>query len=374
MRAVFWASLLVVAYTYAGYPLLVWLAARLFGRAPASEDVTPPVSLLIPAYNEERYLEEKLRNSTRLDYPPDRLEIVVASDGSTDRTNAIAESFRARGVRLVVHPHMGKSRLLTRTVPQLRGAVLVFSDASIELAPDALRKLVRHFADPRVGCVSGSYRLKASVDLRSEGEGGYWRYESFIKRQQSRLHSVLGAHGPLYAIRAPLFTPLADHEINDDYLIPMRVVAQGYRAIYDPEVLTYDWDLVSMEGEFARRRRIASGNCQQIVELRHMLHPRFGWTAWSLLSHKVLRMLAPLFLVLLLPASLALPWPWGAGFAALQALFYLAAAAGYVSQRMGAHNRWLAAPFYFCMGNAALAAGLFRYCFSRNRYSWERAR
>ncbi len=380
MTAIFWLSAVTLLYTYAGYPLLVWALARLVGaetgdkRQGTGERDLPAVSLLLPAYNEEAYIEAKLRNSLALDYPSDRLEIVVASDGSTDRTNARAAAFAARGVKLLAFPHRGKSATINDAVPRLRGEILVFSDATIELEPDALRTLVRHFHDPSVGCVSASYRLRRSGDLRGEGEGLYWRYETFIKRQESRLHSVLGAHGPCYAIRAALFEPLGAQEINDDYLIPMRIVARGHRAVYEPEAVAWEPELVSVAGEFARRRRIAAGNCQQLVELRRLLNPFRGWTAFCFFSHKALRTVAPVLLAILLVSSLWLPAPWSALALLLQGLLYGSALAGYWCQRRGRNVRWLAPPLYFCLGNLAMLAGCLRFCFAKDRFVWERAR
>ena len=375
MRSLFWISLGALLYIYVGYPLLVWLLARLFGRELKAAAITPRVSLVIPAYNEEVHIEEKLKNSLGLDYPKDHLEIVVASDGSTDRTNAIARQFRTDGVKLcALRDHLGKSAMLNRIVPILKGQIVIFSDVSAHLEPDALRKMIRHFADRKVGCVCGLYRLIGSRDLRGEGEGLYWRYETFIKRQESRLHSILGAHGALYAIRKELFQQLKDTAINDDYLIPMRIVASGYRAVYEPHALVWERELASVEGEFARRRRIAVGNCQQIAQLLPMLNPLKGWVAFSFFSHKVLRTLAPLFMLALLASSLWLPFPWMAVMGLLQALFYASALAGYVCQRRGWVVRFLSPPLYFCLGNLAMLAGLIRYCSKGHHPVWERAR
>ncbi|MDP3703350.1 MAG: glycosyltransferase family 2 protein [Candidatus Omnitrophota bacterium] len=375
MTTVFWLSLGTLIYIYAGYPVLVWALARLFGRAPIRRPCIPSVSLLIPAYNEEAHIEAKLRNSLALDYPKDRLEIVVASDGSTDRTNTIVEQFRARGVKLLaIRDNIGKSAMLSRTVPLLAGEIVVFSDTTSELEPDALRQLIRNFADPKVGCASGLYRLKGTNDLRGEGEGLYWKYETFIKRQESRLHSILGAHGAFYAIRKALFQNLPGTSINDDYLIPMRIVAQGYRAVYEPAAVAWERELASVEGEFARRRRIAVGNCQQIVELYRLLNPLRGWIALSFFSHKVLRTLAPLFMVAVLLSGIWLSAPWAVVALVVQAAFYAAAGAGYVCQRRGRVVKWLSPPLYFCLGNLAMLAGLLKYCVSKQRPVWERAR
>ncbi len=374
MTDLFWTSLAALVYIYVGYPAVVWALARRFGREPVRCDVTPKVSLLIPAYNEAARIEEKLHNSLALDYPEDRLEIVVASDGSTDGTEAIVKRFRSPRIRLLaLRDNIGKAAMLSRTVPLLGGELVVFSDASSRLEPQALRRLVRAFADPMVGCVSGCYRFAAAGDLRARGEGLYWRYETFIKRHESRLHSILGAHGAFYAIRSALFSNLMGSSINDDYLIPMRIVSRGYRAVYEPSAVAWELESASVKGEFARRRRIAAGNCQQILALRHLLDPAYGWVAFCLFSHKGLRTVAPLFMIALLVSSIRL-LPRSAPALVPQALLYGSAVVGYACQRRGRTIRWLAAPLYFCLGNLAMFAGLLKFCFSRGRLSWERAR
>jgi cellulose synthase/poly-beta-1,6-N-acetylglucosamine synthase-like glycosyltransferase len=375
MTTVFWISFGTLLYIYAGYPLLVWVLAKVFGREPRRQPCIPSVSLLIPAYNEEAHIEAKLRNSLALDYPKARLDIVVASDGSTDRTNEIVERFAARGVKLLaMRDNVGKTAMLNHVVPQLRGEIIVFSDVTSELQLDALRQLVRSFADPHVGCVSGLYRLTRGNTLRDEGEGVYWRYETFLKRQESQLHSILGAHGAFYAIRRSLFRELRSAAINDDYLIPMRIVAEGFRAVYEPRAVAWERQLASVEGEFARRRRIAAGNCQQIIELISLLNPFRGWMALAFFSHKVLRTLAPLFMVAVLVSGFWLPAPWAAVALLLQGVLYASAFAGYLCQRRGRVVRWLSPPLYFCLGNLAMLAGLLKYCFSRQQPMWERAR
>ena len=371
----FWLSWLTLLYIYIGYPALAWVLSRAFGREPKRGDALPSVTLYIPAYNEERHIGGKLENSLGLDYPRDRLEIVVASDGSTDRTNAIVESYRGRGVQLLlVRDNIGKLAVLNRFVPLVQGDVVVFSDASTELEPNALRLLVRSFADKRVGAVCGLYRLKRGDDMRGQGEGLYWRYETWLKRQESRLHSILGAHGAFYAIRKPLFQRLDTSLINDDYLIPMRVVAQGYRAVYDASARAWELEESSVAGEFARRRRIAVGNCQQVTALAPLLNPLRGWVAFSFFSHKVLRTVAPLFLVALFVASWWLPLPWAIAMTVLQITFYAAAVVGYRYQQRGVSVRWLSAPLYFCLGNLAMLAGLATFCTGARRPAWSRPR
>ena len=368
----FWICVGLVIYIYIGYPLLIGWLARTFGREPDRKPIRPRVSFLIPAYNEQAHIEAKLRNSLALDYPRELLEIVVANDGSTDRTVEIIGSFAGRGIRMESMPsNIGKTAMLGRVMPSLSGEIVVFSDTSSQLEPSALLRLVENFADPRVGCVSGLYRLLSSDDdLRGQGEGLYWRYETGIKAQESRLHSILGAHGAFYAIRRELFAKLKRGSVNDDYLIPMRIVQQGFRAVYDPRAVAWERESASIGGEFARRKRIAVGNCQQMVELREMLHPRYGWVAFSFFSHKVLRTLAPVFLLALLLLSFGLPTPWRMVSLSLQFLLYGSAALGYICQRSGYTVRWLAPPLYFTLGNLAMLAGLWIYLFRRRSISW----
>ncbi|MCI0559504.1 MAG: glycosyltransferase family 2 protein [Nitrososphaera sp.] len=377
MTIIFWIAFGILIYIYIGYPVLVWILAGLFGRNPECRDFTPQVSLVIPAKNEEALIEEKLRNSLGLDYPKDRLEIIVASNGSTDNTEAIVERWSSQGVKLEsVKEAIGKSAMLTRTIPLAQGNIIVLSDADTQLEPDAVRVLMRAFADPRVGCVCGTYGVMRADNLRAQGEGLYWKYESFLRSQESRLFSWFGAHGPFYAIRKELFRALDPSWINDDYLIPMHIVDQGYRVVYESGARSWEHEkaTASLDGEFARRRRIAAGNCQQTVRLAHLLNPLRGWVFFCFFSHKVLRTLAPLFMLLLLFSSFGLSAPWSVVFLGLQALFYGSAYIGYLCLRRGLSIRWLAPSLYFCLGNLAMLAGLLNYCFNRRTLSWERVR
>jgi cellulose synthase/poly-beta-1,6-N-acetylglucosamine synthase-like glycosyltransferase len=254
----------------------------------------------------------------------------------------------------------------------LRGELIVFSDASSELEPKALRRLVRAFADSRVGCVSGCYRLRSEeAKPRDQGEGLYWRYETSLKAHEGLLHSILGAHGAFYAIRKRLFRPLEPGAINDDYLIPMRIVEQGSRAIYEPSAVAWEREPTpSVAREFARRRRIAAGNWQQIAALRHLLHPARGWVALCFFSHKVLRPAAPLLLVMLLLSSGWLARPWAAVAFLAQGIFYTLALLGYLCGRHRVMARWLSVPLYFCLGHLAALSGFVSYCLRRRLPAW----
>lgn len=367
----FWLSLALVVYPYAGYPALLFFLSKLFRRPVQRAAIEPPVSLLIPAYNEEKVIEAKIRNALALDYPPDKLEIVVASDGSTDATNDIAARFTNSGrVRLLAFsPNRGKTAVLNDAVNRLRGEIVVFTDAASMLEPDAVRRLVACFADPRVGAVSGLYRIRnaAGAQLGAQ-EDFYWRYETLLKRMESDVHSILGAHGALYAIRRELYPYPESSIINDDYVIPVRIVGRGYRVCYEPEAVAWE-EADEMRG-FSRRIRIMAGNFQQLRELPALLWPPRPLPIFFFLSHKIARLAVPFALpVLLLSNVFLLSQPvYLAAFVA-QAAFYLAVLTGGVLPEA---PRLLRLPYYFVMVNAAALPGIYYALRGRRNMAWKR--
>ncbi len=258
MALAFWLCLGLVGFAYVGYPVLLAILARLMPRRARGGDVTPTVTLLVPAYNEERALAAKLDSCVALDYPRDRLQVVVLCDGSADGTAAIAARYAQHGVALMAFAeNRGKLAVLRDGLAAATGEIVAFSDAASRLAPDSLRRLVRPFADPAVGCVSGVYQVLRPEAAQLGGEEGfYWRYETFIKRCESALGSILGAHGSLYAIRREWCPDLGRIRVNDDYEIPVHIVAGGHRAVYAPDAVaakgaTINWQFTI---EDARRK------------------------------------------------------------------------------------------------------------------------
>ena len=238
------------------------------------------------AYNEARVIERKIRNALELDYPAERLEIVVASDGSSDGTAEVArrvaiELEAGERVRVLDYPvNRGKLAVLNETIPQVRGDIVVFSDASSMLAPDAVRQLVANFADPEVGAASGIYRVRKQEESRlGVQEDFYWQYETFLKQQESRLGVVLGAHGSLYAIRKVLYPFPSTGLINDDYIVPLRILQQGHRVAYEMGAVAYEE--ASEMGGFSRRVRIMAGNFEQCGRWRPCFGRRDGWLCSS---------------------------------------------------------------------------------------------
>jgi len=353
---VFWLSAALIAYGYVGYPVLIYMLGRLREQRILRNEIWPRVSLLVPAHNEGHAIRAKIRNCMQLEYPKDRLEVFVASDGSTDATaKVIDEATHAGLIRGVVYPERrGKAAVINGLVDLASGEILVISDATSMLEPGSLRALVSNFTDPRVGCVSGIYRVVIrDRDGKAEFEALYWRYETFIRQSEARLGRMLGAHGHIFAIRRELFEPLEVGTRNEDFILPVAILMKGYRSIYDTRAVA--WENAEEMTGFSRRISLATGNYQQMA----LLWKRRGWLRhpfllFQLLSHKVLRLLSP-FLILSMYASSAwlLTSPvYGVACAAIT-VFFIAALAG-VSARLRLWGRaWVAAPYYFCMVNAA---------------------
>lgn len=361
-KLLFWIATGSVVYVYIGYPLLLWCLQAISRASPCKEPLQPSVSLLVAAYNEAEVIASKIRNSLAIDYPAEKLEVVVASDGSKDATAEIVRSFardEAKGrLRLLdFEKNRGKMAALNEAVPELRGEIVAFSDASSMLAPDSIRILAQSFADPKIGAASGVYRLlkKDKAKLGTQ-EDLYWKYETFLKIQEARLGAFTGAHGSLYAIRRELYPFPSAGSINDDFTIPMRILQRGYRVAYEPAAVAYE-EAHEMEG-FSRRVRIAAGNIEQLRELKSLVWPPRPFILLCLLSHKTGRLLVPLAMLTALAANIALcrqaPYGW---LLLGQSLFYGLAALGAF---LNLKPKVLRLPYYFCMVNSALFAWMYQ--------------
>jgi len=360
-KSLFWICVAVPLYVYLGFPVFLWLAAALTRRAPRREPIEPSVSLLIAAYNEAAVIAEKIRNSLALDYPAERLEIVVASDGSADATADIVRSFAAASagrVRLLDYPeNRGKMAVLNDAIPELHGEIVAFTDATSMLADNSLRILVQSFSDPLVGAASGVYRLlkKDQAQLGPQ-EDIYWKYETFLKVQEARLGAFSGAHGSLFAIRRALYPFPSEKTINDDFTIPMRILECGHRVAYEPAAVAFE-EAQEMEG-FSRRVRIMAGNIEQLREIKRLLWPPRPFVLFCLLSHKTARLLVPVCLLIALATNVALAGQYPYNWLLLgQGLFYsLAILGGMVDLK----PKILRLAYYFCMVNAPLFAWIYQ--------------
>jgi biofilm PGA synthesis N-glycosyltransferase PgaC len=371
----FWIAALLLAYVHAGYPILIGALARMRPRPPARADVLPPVSIVVVAHDEARQVGARLENLLALDYPRDRLEIVLGSDGSTDDTAGRARAFEGGGVQVVAFPERrGKAAVLDDLVPACRGDIVVLADARQWFEPQAVRRLVRSFADPEVGAVSGALILDRAGAPFGAGAGIYWRFESAMRGAESLVDSTVGATGAFYAIRRRLFTPIPPDTILDDVLIPMRIVRSGYRVVHEPEARAHDRPSDSVRAERARKVRTIAGNFQLFARQPWLLNPLQNRLWPQTLSHKGLRLVGPLLMAGLLGASLALASrPFFAAALAAQALFY---AAGLAGSRVGAGGRrlsFLAVPAIVCLLSWATVVGFARFLTGRQSVTWDRA-
>ena len=370
-----WASLALVAYTYAGYPLLVWFLGRRAHRTSKPHEYLVPLTLIIPAHNEEHWIRHKLENTLELDYPRELFRIVVASDGSTDRTVEIAGEFKAQGVEVAAFAERhGKQDMLNILAADAPGEILVMTDTHVLLQPDSVRLLVRHFADPQVGCVTGRRLciLQPGVP-QGAGESLYWRYESWIKQSESRVHSAMGAHGQLYAVRRCVFPHV--EKVGEDFYIPMKIVAStGLRVIYEPEAIAFTPAAANLKIEFERKTRAHVSFLLTLALLPELLYPRANPVWWQYISHHVLRMLVPLAMAVALVSACALARGNRFYFlaAALQMAFYVLALVGFVLARMDIRPKVFYVPFYFVFANLAVAQAWARWPRRKYDYAWAR--
>lgn len=376
LKALFWTAWALILYTYVLFPLLLAVLARL--RRGATQPVRdlddselPRVAMVVAAFNEEPVLRRKLANTWALDYPADRLQLLIGSDGSSDGTAEILRE--CRDPRLQAFPfteRRGKIAVLNDMVERSEADILVMSDANTMFAPDAVRKLVRHFQDSRVGCVSGQLHLEQDGGV--SGEGLYWKYESWIKQSESRLGFLIGCNGGIYALRRSLYRPLPTSTVVEDFVLSLQVLQQRKWVRLDPEARATEPPCISAKAEMVRKVRIGAGGFQALGLTAGLLHPRFGLCAFAYWGHKVLRWLVPLFLVTALTANLGLAAdPTYRALLVPQVLGVLIAAESYRSPG-GRLPRWVRPISYFYLMNYALLCGFFRFLFGTQRVTWER--
>jgi cellulose synthase/poly-beta-1,6-N-acetylglucosamine synthase-like glycosyltransferase len=375
MRLFFWSGAALLVYTYAGYPLLLALYSRLRSRPVRRAEWSPFVSVIITAYNEERDLAAKLENTLLLDYPADKLEIIVASDCSTDRTDEIAREYAARGVRLHRQPErLGKTSAQNSAVEQARGEIILFSDATTLYSPDVLRVMLPNFADETVGCVAGRLiYVDPSSSSVGRGARSYWNYETFIKRHESRVCSLIGVSGCLYAVRRSAYVPMYP-EACSDFLIATKMVEQGLRTVYEPGAVCTEETNKRTDRELRMRVRIIAQTFTDLWRHRAMMNPlRSGFYAVQLFSHKVLRYLVPVLLLVIFFSSLALaPRSVFYALAALgQVCFYGLAGVSWLMERAGRRNRILALPQYFVLANFASLMAFYKFLRGERYARWE---
>ena len=374
----FWTSFTLLAYATIGYPLAVAAWARFRPSPYRCDFIERSVSVVIAAHNEADRIAEKIANLLRLDYPADRLEVLVGSDGSTDGTVERLRAISVPQVRtFVLHERHGKPAVLNKLVAQACGEIVVFADVRQQFEPQVLRVLIRPFADPQVGAVSGELVLARDPLSTSVGDGvgTYWRYEKYIRVHESRIDSTVGATGAIYAIRRALFEPIPEDTILDDVLIPLRIVRRGHRVVFEPGARVRDFPSSTARQELTRKARTLAGNFQLFFREKWLLSPAQNRLWWQTASHKALRLLFPALQLSALASNVELARTSVFFQLALftQILFYTGACAGFILQIRQKKFLLTTFPFTFCLLSWATVLGFSRYVRGTITVRWEKA-
>lgn len=377
IRLVFWLSVVGVVYAYALYPPILSLLAKLFGQAtvpPVVNDELPSISLLIAAHNEQVVIRQRIQNALALQYPRERIEVLIASDGSSDQTNEIVQEYKSQGVRLLNYPQRrGKAMVLNDAMREARGDLVLLSDANTSTDPNAGHNLVRWFANPKIGAVCGKLILTDPASGQN-ADGIYWKYETFLKRKEGRLGALLGANGGIYAIRRALFEPIPPNTIVDDFVIPLLAkLRSGCEIVYDAEAIAHEETAADVRIEFRRRIRIGAGGWQAIGILWPLLNPVRGWIAFTFFSHKVLRWSSPFLLIATFVSSVLLSSSrLFAVFLLAQLIFYGLASVGMWITTRSLAGRVIKVAQMFVGMNIALLLGFFRWASVPQTGMWNR--
>ena len=381
MKILFWTLLSLIFYCYLGYPLLISLMSRFFAKQVHKSAIFPTVSIVIAAHNEEDVIKAKLDNLLILDYPKDRIEILIGSDASTDQTDQILQNYQDPRLRVTFHSQRrGKMMTVNDLVAISQHEIIFFNDARQHIEKDALRNLVQNFADPTVGCVSGELLFIKAEGATAEGVNLYWEYEKFIRTQEARVHSMLGATGAIYAIRKSLYVPAPAEVVLDDMFIPVKIIAQGYRAIFDGTAHAFDRAAHSPLEEYRRKARTLYGNYQIFALFPGAFNPCISPIAIQLFSHKFLRVMVPFLMIILFPLNFLIMDTGVYKFIfVLQIIFYAAAFIGVLSRRQGQGifkplAKLCYVPYVFCLLNFAALAGFYRFIGVKQDIAWKKAR
>jgi cellulose synthase/poly-beta-1,6-N-acetylglucosamine synthase-like glycosyltransferase len=375
--AAFWWSVATVAYIYAGYPLLVGILCRLRPRSVSKASVNCSVSVVLAAHNEARRIVPRLNNLLSLHGAEAIREILVGSDGSTDETPALVQTCTDPRVRLIAFPvRRGKAAVLNDLISRCTGDVVLLTDARQEFAPDCLQALLANFADPTVGVVSGELVLRTTTTTTTAaaGIGSYWRYEKWIRRCESRFRGVPGATGACYALRRAFFRPIDENTLLDDVAIPMHIVCQGFRCVFEPAAIAWDDPARTPTQEAIRKRRTIAGAVQLLRLYPQWLNPRCNPLWWEYVSHKVARLTSPGWLMLALASNAALAaYPLYRVLFVAQLAFYAAAVCGWCYQQLGRRSQLFGPFLMFLILNLTTIRALWDALRSRYDVTWKKA-
>jgi len=378
MQIIFWTLVFLIVYSYFLYP--VFLRAILFFKKAVrvtDENYTPMVTMIVSAYNEEYILEEKINNFLNINYPENKIELVIGNDGSSDGTKKILDKFHDN-TRIRCYnfkERNGKSWVLNKLIPESRGEIIVFSDANTLYSESSIRKIMKHFKDGKTGGVCGRLILNNPKDmLNIHGEVKYWNYENRIKSLEGSIKSITGANGSIYAIRKDLFTKIPGSKFyNDDFIIPVNIIKKGFDIVFEPDAEAWEFTSPTLKDEFLRRIRIGAGNYNALPQILELLNPFKGFIAFSLWSHKVIRWFVPFMLLLIFIINLLLlPIQFYRVLFILQIMFYLAGLTGIAFNNRKKLNNVFMYPAYFLIINSALFAGFIKALTGKQRKTWSR--
>jgi poly-beta-1,6-N-acetyl-D-glucosamine synthase len=372
-QIIFFVSLFLILYSYVIYPLILFLWSNLWPGAQGEYnhiDGFPYITVIIAAYNEGKTIKDKILNCLELDYPSDKIEILIGSDGSTDDTDNICEQFeKIKFIR--IDPRQGKANVLNTLVPLAKGDIILFSDANTILEPDSLKKMVRHFSDLSIGSVCGRLILKSEKQNLESFERVYWQYESMIKEMESRLYSAIGANGGIYAIRKSLYSKIPRDTIIDDFFISLNVLEQGKRVRFEKDAIAYECVSENLIDEFWRKVRIGAGNLQTLIRKAKMFKQASLFVKFAYLSHKVVRWIIPLLLMVLYFSCSRL---YGQGiFTYLFWIFSLSIIISLGGIILQTKNKAINLISYLFLFNFALLLGYVRYLLGLQEVTWRRA-
>jgi cellulose synthase/poly-beta-1,6-N-acetylglucosamine synthase-like glycosyltransferase len=383
---VFWSCLFLILYSYFLYPILLFIAfsasqvLRDWKYLTSADDrrvrsigkqELPSVSLIVPAYNEESCLPQKIANLKQLDYPSKKMEVIFVSDGSSDRTAEILKGLNDPNVHCIFVPQRtGKFNALNQAAAAAHTEILVFSDASTLFAPDVVQKLVRHFSQPTVGAVCGSVRFVGSSESR-QTEGVYWKYESILRMMEGRLGATLNASGAIYALRRRCYVTLESGHIIDDFIIPLNARKKGYRVLYDPEAIATEFAAESVKGEFTRRVRLAVGSFRALPRIYGL--PLINFMGLALLSHKILRWVLPFLMIgVFVSNAFMLNQPLYRMFFLCQVVFYMWAGFGFLFRQQIQNTRFALLGYFMVAIHVAFLVGFWHYLRGQSNSAWQR--
>lgn len=361
--------------------MLLWLASFVLSKPTRKGDYLPTISVIISVWNEEDVIRRKLTNILNSDYPTQKMEIIIGSDGSDDQTNAIVHSFTDPRIKFLERPQRrGKMVVLNDLVSMARHDILIFNDARQEIPEEAFKELVSNFIDPKVGCVSGELMFRKTAGATAQGVNLYWEYEKFMRNCEAKIHSMLGATGAFYAIRRQLFSTIPHHIVLDDMFVPFKIIEKGYRAIFDPQAKAFDDPAKSPQEEYRRKTRTLFGNFQIFRTFSHLFNPLSSPIAVQLISHKFLRILAPFLMIVVLVLNLFLIHKaFYSVLMLLQILFYFAAWIGFLIKSsenpvVKKAEKIFYIPYIFCLLNYSVLVGFWRFVLAKQSITWEKAR